>query len=110
MQINIISQAYFICDLALFNAIAAITATLVAGQGQLKPQAIDNPAANSTALGYGLDPVFDVINPDPNKWKKWVVIGRTLNDPQLTHYHHLFEGKPTYMFENNMLFLPQPEV
>lgn len=108
MAVNIISQAYFICDQDLFDAIKAITDTNP--PAQTRPEVIDNPAANSTALGYGIDPVVDTVNPEPNKWKKWVVVGRTLNDPQLAPYHHLFEGRPTYMFENNMLFLPQEEV
>lgn len=107
---NIITQAYFICDQALFDAIAAITATRLPGQGQLAPQLVDNPAANTTALGYGIDPLVDVVNADPNKWKKWIVVGRTLNDPQLDVYHHLFQGRPSYMLENSMMFLPQPEV
>lgn len=98
MDVNIISQAYFICDQTLFDAIKAITDTNP--PAQIRPQQIDNPAANTTALGYGIPAVLG----------KWIVVGRVLNDPQLTLYHHLFDGMPTYMFENNMLFLPQPEV
>jgi hypothetical protein len=68
------------------SAIALNPASVAVGGGQVDPRIVNNP------LGFGYLPA------------------RLLNNPSYETFFDLLKDQPIYVFDSDVLFLPEPEV
>jgi len=77
-------------------AIALNPASVAVGGGQVDPRIVNNPLANNlgagTVVGFGYLPA------------------RLLNNPSYETFFDLLNDQPIYVFDSEVLFLPEPEV
>lgn len=78
------------------SAKALNPASVAVGGGQVDPRIVDNPLANNlgagNVIGFGYLPA------------------RLLNNPSYTTFYELLKDQPIYVFDSDVLFLPEPEV